>query len=88
MQGTVDERLAAAGGVNDSLVEAFRSLLNGEHLQGLVVPCVEVVWRLCALPETSRLCLGAAGAVIARQPAVHPVRPAFTSCLPLGTRTP
>lgn len=47
MQGTVDERLAAAGGVNDSLVEAFRSLLNGEHLQGLVVPCAEVGWRLC-----------------------------------------
>ncbi len=48
MQGTVDERLAAAGGVSGSLVDAFRSLLKGECLWG----AQELAAASCALlPE-------------------------------------
>lgn len=48
-QGTVPERLSAAGGVNDSLVNAYRSLLNGGWQRVLAVVNYQ--------PRKSLLCL-------------------------------
>ncbi|PSC69009.1 puromycin-sensitive aminopeptidase isoform X1 [Micractinium conductrix] len=60
-EGTVPERLSAAGGVNDSLVNAYRSLLNDVSVDGafkaFAISLPEISELLDKLPEADPLLL-------------------------------